>query len=177
MTLVSYGISLVALFILLTWVLLGERYNVTVNIASSFFNVCFSKSSSLGWINMKMLLLWVLSHGNIQNSEFSTVIAGIVPSFLVYYSLFASYILIFAWLLDIFSGDIANFLICLKAVLIVSKYVNSVSLTYAGLLQARPLSSRGICPHPWECLMSQVQFPLCTVQTLLAHKTYDALKL
>ena len=48
-TLASYGISLVALFILLTWVLLGERYNITVNIilsiASSFFNVCFSKSS------------------------------------------------------------------------------------------------------------------------------------
>ena len=44
-TLVSYGISLAALFILLTWLLLRERYNVTVNIASSFFTACFSKSS------------------------------------------------------------------------------------------------------------------------------------
>ena len=40
-TLVSYGIILVAFSILLTWVLLGERYNVTVII----FNVCFLKSS------------------------------------------------------------------------------------------------------------------------------------
>ena len=55
-TLVSYGISLVALFILLTWVLLGERYNITVNIilsiASSFFNVCFSKSSV--WVEIPL---------------------------------------------------------------------------------------------------------------------------
>ena len=50
------------------------------------------------------------------------------------------------------------------------KYINSVYLTFAGLLQARSLSSRGICPHPWECLMSQVQFSLCTVQTLFAHQ-------
>ena len=56
MTLASYGISLVALFILLTWVLLGERYNITVNIilsiASSFFNVCFSKSSV--WVEIPL---------------------------------------------------------------------------------------------------------------------------